>query len=61
MSGTSEPSESMRSDCKCAKVTSSEESLTPHCECPREEHGLVVHTESCLLFKHETFVFPRVS
>lgn len=63
MSDPSEPSDTARSDvnCECTKDTSSEELLSPYCDCPREEHGLIVHTESCLLFKHETFVFPRVS
>ncbi|KOB65648.1 putative cohesin subunit [Operophtera brumata] len=46
--------------CPCTIDSSTpEEPLTPHCECPRDEHEIVIHDESCLLYKNEQIIFPH--
>lgn len=60
-------SESTRSggsyqQCLCTEDSSSTSPpLTPSCVCPRDEHEIVVHEETCLLFKNEKIIFPHVS
>ncbi|XP_049869370.1 coiled-coil domain-containing protein 40-like [Pectinophora gossypiella] len=46
--------------CKCTEDTvSTSRTLTPDCECPRDERDIVIHEESCLLFKYETIITPH--
>ncbi|KAL0892816.1 hypothetical protein ABMA27_014509 [Loxostege sticticalis] len=58
-------SESTRSggsyqQCLCTEDSSSTSPpLTPSCVCPRDEHEIVVHEETCLLFKNEKIIFPH--
>ncbi|CAH2106646.1 unnamed protein product [Euphydryas editha] len=33
--------------------------LTPHCTCPRDDHDIVIHNETCLLYKNEEMVYPK--
>ncbi|XP_026725208.1 coiled-coil domain-containing protein 40 [Trichoplusia ni] len=56
--GKSEP-ESSRA-CICTDSSTSEESLlSPHCECPRDELGIVIHEPVCLLYKSEKIIYPH--
>lgn len=53
-------SESM--PCVCTEDSTTEESLVSlHCECPRDEHDIVIHEETCLLYRSEKITFFRVS
>ncbi|CAG9786322.1 unnamed protein product [Diatraea saccharalis] len=55
-------SESTKSDgqCPCTESSSSSSGpLTPHCVCPRDEHEIVIHEETCLLYKNEKIIFPH--
>lgn len=55
MSGHSRP-------CPCPGDNTSEDStLSVNCECPRDENDIVIHKENCLMYKHETIIFPPVS
>ncbi|CAB3253752.1 unnamed protein product [Arctia plantaginis] len=54
MSGPSRP-------CPCPEDDTSEESgLSVNCECPRDENEIVIHEKSCLMYKHETIIFPPI-
>ncbi|XP_035433308.2 coiled-coil domain-containing protein 40 [Spodoptera frugiperda] len=51
-------SESM--PCVCTEDSTTEESLVSlHCECPRDEHDIVIHEETCLLYRSEKITFFR--
>ncbi|XP_063380466.1 coiled-coil domain-containing protein 40 [Cydia fagiglandana] len=57
-SGTSRPS---TPDCGCTEdKESTPRLLSPHCECPRDERDIVIHEEHCLMYKHETLIYPHV-
>nr|CBH09299.1 putative cohesin subunit [Heliconius melpomene] len=46
--------------CSCTGDTQPKpELLTPNCVCPRDDHDIVVHEETCLLFKNEEMVYHR--
>ncbi|CAH1645684.1 unnamed protein product [Spodoptera littoralis] len=46
--------------CVCTEESTTEESLVSlHCECPRDEHDIVIHEETCLLFRSEKITFYR--
>ncbi|KAJ0177053.1 hypothetical protein K1T71_007062 [Dendrolimus kikuchii] len=48
------------SQCPCTEESSTAESLlSPHCECPRGEHEIVIHQETCLLYKNEQIIYPH--
>ncbi|XP_073957170.1 uncharacterized protein [Choristoneura fumiferana] len=47
---------------ECACTAPSEDSsppLTPACQCPRDDHDIVVHDEMCLLYKNETMIYQE--
>lgn len=46
--------------CACAEDTPSETESLPQCVCPRDDHDIVIHEETCLLFKNEKMVYHRV-
>ncbi|CAH0398019.1 unnamed protein product [Chilo suppressalis] len=55
-------SESTQSDpqCGCTETSSSSSPLlSPNCVCPRDEHEIVIHEDTCLLFKNERIIFPH--
>ncbi|XP_059059138.1 GRIP and coiled-coil domain-containing protein 2 [Achroia grisella] len=57
-------SESARSDssrqCICIDDSSSSSSpVNTECVCPRDEHDIVLHEETCLLYKNEIICFPH--
>ncbi|XP_072932201.1 coiled-coil domain-containing protein 40 [Epargyreus clarus] len=46
--------------CVCTEEKSTaRELVSPHCVCPRDEHEIVVHEETCLLYKNERIIFPH--
>ncbi|KAJ8727957.1 hypothetical protein PYW08_016342 [Mythimna loreyi] len=48
--------------CVCTEDSSTEESnLSGSCECPRDDIGIVIHEETCVLFRHETLVYDDSS
>ncbi|CAH0579188.1 unnamed protein product [Chrysodeixis includens] len=54
-----EQSESSKA-CICTDESTSEESLlSPHCECPRDHLGIVIHEPTCLMYKSEKIIYPR--
>ncbi|XP_037872586.1 CAP-Gly domain-containing linker protein 1 [Bombyx mori] len=47
-------------DCGCTEDSRSTESPLPlTCDCPRDEHDLVVHEENCLFHRNERIIFPH--
>ncbi|XP_052759423.1 myosin-3 [Galleria mellonella] len=52
-------SESSR-QCICIEdSTSSSSPLNIECVCPRDEHDIVLHEETCVLYKNEKLIFPH--
>ncbi|XP_026490802.2 coiled-coil domain-containing protein 40 [Vanessa tameamea] len=46
--------------CPCVKDSEPKrELLTPHCTCPRDDHDIVIHNETCLLYKNEEMIYPK--
>ncbi|XP_050346448.1 coiled-coil domain-containing protein 40 [Nymphalis io] len=46
----------------CPCVEDSEpiiELLIPDCTCPRDDHDIVIHNETCLLYKNEEMIYPK--
>ncbi|XP_063618256.1 coiled-coil domain-containing protein 40 [Cydia splendana] len=61
-SGTSGTSRSRPStpDCGCTEdKQSTPPLLSPHCECPRDDLDIVIHDEHCLMYKHDTLIYPH--
>ncbi|XP_052740436.1 coiled-coil domain-containing protein 40 [Bicyclus anynana] len=46
-------------ECACTQEGESSELLSDSCECLRDDHGIVVHDETCLLYKNETMIYQR--
>ncbi|CAG9584554.1 unnamed protein product [Danaus chrysippus] len=46
--------------CACEEEEEVEEKvLVPDCRCPRNVHDVVLHDETCLLYKNEKMIYPR--
>ncbi|XP_046960067.1 coiled-coil domain-containing protein 40 [Vanessa cardui] len=46
--------------CPCVKDSEPKrEPLIPHCTCPRDDHDIVIHNETCLLYKNEEMIYPK--
>ncbi|XP_053607595.1 coiled-coil domain-containing protein 40 [Plodia interpunctella] len=46
--------------CICTDISDESSTLlSPHCVCPRDEHDIVIHEETCLMFKNERIIYPH--
>ncbi|XP_034830510.1 coiled-coil domain-containing protein 40 [Maniola hyperantus] len=46
-------------ECPCTKEEESSEPLILHCVCPRDDHEIVIHEETCLFYRNETMIYER--
>ncbi|XP_039754155.1 coiled-coil domain-containing protein 40 [Pararge aegeria] len=47
-------------DCSCTtEEVEPDRLLTPDCICPKDDHDIVIHEDTCLLYKNETMIYPR--
>uniref|UniRef100_A0A2A4JTB2 Coiled-coil domain-containing protein 39 n=1 Tax=Heliothis virescens TaxID=7102 RepID=A0A2A4JTB2_HELVI len=55
-----EPKSGASMACVCTEDSTTEESsLSINCECPRDDHDIVIHEQTCLLYKSEKMVYPH--
>ncbi|XP_063897908.1 coiled-coil domain-containing protein 40-like [Helicoverpa armigera] len=56
----SEPKSGGSMPCICTEDSTTEEStLSINCECPRDDHDIVIHEQTCLLYKSEKMIYPH--